>query len=129
MKRLDPTASDQKILATVEEWVRLLAKDRFSEAYDYLYHEQGDHLTPELVRTLIKNYGWIEPHPSGVAFKVTPLEGEGRAVLMRFEDERHIGHLIFDLPLNGEWSDVSAIFDLLIVDNALVFQLQDIHVL
>ncbi len=35
----------------------------------------------------------------------------------------------FDLPVNGEWSDLTATFQILRHGDALVLQLEDIHVM
>ena len=47
------------------------------------------------------------------------------------EKNRHnfVGHVDFDLPLNGEWSDVTATFNIREVEDAWVLCLEDIHVL
>ncbi|WP_432329299.1 hypothetical protein ACRQ5D_14375 [Mucilaginibacter sp. P25] len=48
-------------------------------------------------------------------------------------DERHdmtiIGYVIYDLPINGEWSDLSATFKILQTDNFLMLELNEIHML
>jgi hypothetical protein len=141
MKRLNVQASDREILAAVDEWVKLFAEERYQAAYDYLYHEEGDIWTPELMRTVISNGGSMDPHWTGRTFKVTwsPDDAIGdepidEDVLMRYEDEgdegdRVVGRVIYGLVLDGEPSSVGAVLDIREVDGALVLQLESIHVL
>ncbi len=138
MKRLQPEASDEEILAAVREWIGLLADRRYVEAHTWLHH--GDPTrwpSPEIIATVIRNYGFVEPRTDGRVFQVTPIEtasqGEGGALNVsqsvdRFDDG-HRGVVHFDLPLNGVWSDVTAILEFSEVDGALVFDLDDIHVM
>lgn len=148
MKRLAPDASDEELLQAVEEWVRLLAEERYQDAYDYLYHDERDYIDPQEMKTLISNYGSTEPHWSGEIFKVTLIEDEedeegtldeqtddSSLGLFRYDEQDSrrgdglAGYVLYDLPLNGRWSAVSAILNLRMVHNSLVLQLEDIHVL
>lgn len=82
------------------------------------------------MKTVISNYGSPEPREDGKTFRVTPLVmavGESRYEIDWYDTNR--GEVFFDLPLNGEWSDLSAILDFKVSDDVLVFQLNDIHVL
>ena len=49
--------------------------------------------------------------------------------MQRFESRAHEGHVWFDLPLNGNWSDLTALLNFRTVDEALVLELDDIHVM
>ena len=40
-----------------------------------------------------------------------------------------VGSVEFDLPIDGEWSDLTAIFTLSEVEGSLVLSLEDLHVL
>lgn len=75
MKRLPLEASDQEILDAVREWAGLLIEERYSDAYEFLYHEARlQRWTPELIATLIHHYGSLEPLDGNEVFKVTSLE-------------------------------------------------------
>lgn len=139
MKRLDPRAGEQEVLAAVKEWVRLLADGRYQDACEYLYPGEQS-WSPDKLKLIISNYGSQTPHWSGKKFKVTYLEWtpeeEARLepmVLWRTdappEEDPDRGSVKYDLPLNGEWSQLSAIFNLFVVDGALVLELEDIEVL
>ena len=60
--------------------------------------------------------------------------GGSRFEVYRYNQQRDqspqaIGSAEYNLPLNGEWSDLTAIFELVMVDGALGLWLYDIHVL
>ena len=91
--------------------------------------------TPELLKQTIENYGSLEPMWNGEKFKITPLctatyrpgdEPKNNPFPVHdvrwFEapsDPSLIGHVWFDLPLNGTWSDLTATFDLIAEDGGL----------
>jgi hypothetical protein len=131
-----PERTDEAVRAVIERWVGLLAEDRFEEALGMLAPLPSKAWTPELLATVIRNYGFVEPHPSGRTFRVTPIAtavGNGP----RFEvswypqptrDDRW-GWATYDLSLNGEWSDVTAAFDILDGPFGPVLALDDVHVM
>ncbi len=132
MKQLSLDADDATILAAVRDWVALLVEERYREAYDYLSHAWGDQWSPQLIETVIHNYGSVEPLQDGTTYRVTPLDTATggpapRHEVDRFDDAR--GHVWFDLPLNGQWSDVTATLYVNRSDDTLVLILDDIHVM
>ena len=89
-------------------------------------------------RTVITNYGFIEPHEDSATFKVTSLKanpaGKPFHGVEWYGDDtnkpaEYLGMAAFTLPLNGQWSDVTAMFDIVEDDGGLVLELDDIHVL
>jgi hypothetical protein len=109
------------------------------------------------IKDAVANYGWDQPHPAG-PFKVTPVEAAAPKHsppfdkplqdIRRYEEpvERawdsilvqhggtasgasRIGDIYFDLPLTGQWSDLTAIFGIALFDGALVLALESIDVL
>jgi hypothetical protein len=132
MKRLPTTATDADLLAAVSEWVGLLAEGRYADAYQWLHHPETPRWrSAELIATVVRNYGFIEPRPDGETFTVTPIEtamGDHHdAEVTRYGETR--GDVHFDLPLNGRWSDVTAILEFSVYEGTFVFELDDIHVL
>ena len=89
--------------------------------------------TPELMRTVVRHYGFTEPRRDGCTFVVTPIAeavgGRPRPEqdVLRFGNGSGVVH--FDLPLNGEWSDVTAIIEFEEQRDGLALRLVDIHVL
>jgi hypothetical protein len=140
MKRLSRNASDEDILDGVREWVALLAEERYAEAHAFIAYgaDLAQHWTPTLLMTVIRNCGSVEARSDGRTFRVTPLaDATGGPTpchdVHRFDaddrDEHYLGIVWFDLPLNGEWSDLTATFDLAIDGGEIVLELDDIHVM
>lgn len=131
MIRFPKEATDEEFLAVVRTWVELLAADRYGDACEMMMPD--DHWTPELMRTVVRHYGFIEPRSDGRTFAVTAIAqavgGRTRPQkdVERFEDGSGVIH--FDLPLNGEWSDVTAVIEIEEHRGGLALRLADIHVL
>jgi len=138
MIQLPRNSTDEQILDVVRGWVELLAQERYEEAFQMLRYQPTELWSPELIRNVITNYGFIEPRKDGARFKVTSLKDnlEGKAFheVEWYGDDpnrpaEYLGMAAFTLPLNGEWSDVTAMFDIVEEDGELVLELDDIHVL
>ena len=115
-----------------------MAQEKYDEAFQMLRFHPMEHWSPELIETVIRNYGFIEPREDGLTFKVTSIKdaSEGKAfydVKWYGEDPNrpaeYLGMVAFTLPLNGEWSDDTAVFDIVEVDGEITLELDDIHVL
>jgi hypothetical protein len=131
--------SDDQILALVHAWIGLLAKERYEEAF--ALHTAREHWTPFLARMVIQNYGSLEPRPDGRQFQVTPVETavvgpdgpQNPYQAVDWFDEPAadgvVGMVHTDLPLNGTWSDLTVVFELVAGPEGLWLQLDDIHVL
>lgn len=140
MIRLPPNANDEQILEVARNWIELLAADKYDEALNiFRSTDYAGDWTPELLKTVISYYGSLEPYNSGEIFKVSSLTKEisGKPYQFRvewfeFDEQRSsdfLGSVLFDLPLNDEWSDLTAIFDIFDGSGGLVFELDIIHVL
>jgi hypothetical protein len=138
MIRLPRNATDEQILDLVRAWSELLAQERYEEAFQMLRYHPLKHWSPKLIRTVVTNYGSIEPREQGAKFRATPLNenSEGRVFhgVEWYGDDpnmptEYLGMAGFSLPLNGEWGDVTVMFDIVEEDGGLVLQLDEIHVL
>ncbi len=131
--------SREEVLPFVERWVELLAQDRYEEAVELVEHPLGVNLTADMLRQVVANYGTLEPRRDGKVFRVTSLstavQGEGPNTQQRdvdwFDTENgfRVGHVHFDVPLNGEHSDLTATFWVNERENGFVLELEDLHVL
>ena len=139
MVRLPLNCSDVEILAVAEEWTNRLAAEDYAGAWDMLLHRPGEVWapTPEKIRERIVNCGCetpVEGEPPRVTPTATATGTPWRWLpsLTRTElpPERPgpRGRLDWELPLNGEWSDLVASFDLEMYDGALVFVLAALRV-
>lgn len=133
--RLPASASDAEVLAIVERWAGFLAVEDYEGAYGMTAHEPYFRWTPRLLREVIEGYGLPDPHPDG-PFKVSPLEtakgGPEPRREVSYDDPPRpngaVGGVWFDLPLNGEWSDLTATFSIHRLDEEIVLSLNEVHV-
>jgi hypothetical protein len=133
--RLPVSATDQEILGAVRDWAHALAAQDYERAYGMTAHDGYHAWSASLIRAVIEGYGLAEAHPAG-PFRVTPLEDAKGGPRPRHEVHRHeraapdgiVAEVWFDLPLNGEWSDLTATFAVHPVGDDLVLCLNEIHV-
>jgi hypothetical protein len=87
---------------------------------------------------VIRNYGFIEPLANGRTFAVTPIasaRGDGPFFDVTWFEQSEsmtrdrVGYARYNLPLAGEWSDVTASFDIVKSADGLVLTLDDVHVM
>lgn len=130
------TASDLELLNGVRTWVDLLSEQRFPEAYNLTAHYNDYVWTPDLIRSVIAGYG--APHePGNHEYRISKVSTAKDGPLPRMKVDRwqdaepncRKGFVHFDLPLDGEWSDLAATFEVVETNEKLVLVLQDIHVL
>lgn len=139
---LPEDSTDAEILDAVRVFVELLAKEKYAEAYEKFLPTSDRELTPEIVKALIEGYGFAEPVENNdePPLRVTSLnqmtesEPKDRQQVEWFDyhTERNahvLGMAHYDLPLNGQWSDLTAIFDIIKVEGGIALSLYDIHVL
>jgi hypothetical protein len=138
MIRFPKQTSDEQIFDLIREWVEVLAQERYDEAFQKVRPSQVNHWSPQLIQTVIENYGSVEPRKDGATFRVTSISGNpvGNPAydIEWYEDDpnrpqEYIGYCGMALPLNGEWSDLSALFDIVDLGTEWALELDDIHVL
>ncbi len=135
-------ATPTEILKTVQAWVKLLEQEDYQNAYAFTEHDEYYQWTPDLIKEVIYGYGLPEPHPNGEVYKVTAVDpastvdSEPNHEVNYYEEplpyeEKEaeiIGQVWYDLPLNGEWSDLTATFQILKRETYLTLELAEIHV-
>ena len=141
MHTLPLDAKDEDVFRLVHAWVELLAQEKYVEAFDMLHPQQG--WTAEIMRALIVNYGSLEPMEDGRTFRVTSL-GENPSLEKRDEwpyqdvwwldkdngEQGGSGNWVhFTLPLDGEWGELTAVFELVEVNQRLALEVCMIKVL
>jgi hypothetical protein len=136
-----PECTDAAVLALVELWVGLLVEQRFDDAMAMLGPSGA--WDPGLLGTVIRNYGSVEPREDGRTFSVTSPAattqgGDARFKVSWFDPPVTnrldyapdlLGHASYDLPLDGQWSDVTATFEILNLPDGAVLALDDVHVM
>ena len=126
--------SDEEIIRHIETWIGKLADEDYVSAYNLVDHDPYYKWSPRLIEKVINGYGLPEPHPSGEVFKVTPIssalgEEPTREIERNNYKDNRIGYVMYDLPLNGKWSDLSATFRLENNEAGVKVILEEIHVL
>lgn len=143
MKVLPADAGDDEILEVCREWVDLVAAGRIADAIDLLYvpaaYQASQRWTRESLPTYIGNYGSWEPLADGRVVRMTPMATarvpDGRpnfqphADVVRLTQNRSAGSVELDVPLDEEWSDMTAQFEFAPVDGGIGVSLYDLHVL
>lgn len=139
MVTLPLDASDAEVLAVVRRWVDLLAAGQYAQAQALLLRDGAERdWPPELVAEVIAAYEPPSGASSGAVSHVTPV-GQAQVLDLRPHHEVArweaggrpgvVGDVHFDLPMNGAWSDLTAIFWLRRVAEGMALELFDIHVL
>jgi len=139
MITLPVSATDADIFAVVQRWVDLLADGDFGQAQSLLMRDGAEReWTPQVVADLIESYELPPAVRSVGKSRVTPI-GEAsvfdiqpRPSVSRWVADGRpgvVGDVHFDLPINGVWSDLTAIFLLRQVAGGIALELFDIHVL
>jgi hypothetical protein len=129
----DQHIDDDGILRAVEAWIDDLARGDYDTAFARTRHDPYYQWTPDLIRRVIAGYGLLERHPSGAVFMVTPRGSAAGHPHYRCveRDARPPGALavvLHDLPLNGEWSDLTVTFRVEPKDDTFELVLEEIHV-
>jgi hypothetical protein len=134
MELLPPTASDDDLLDAVRRWVDVVASGDFQGAIDFLFPAEygGQPWTASGLETYIANYGFWEPLGDGSTVRMTPIATAGGDKLPVQEVSRYVDRLPeidFDVPLDGQWSDLTAQFIVVEVDGKWALSLYDLHVM
>jgi hypothetical protein len=126
---LPRNASDSQILDAVRAWADALAAEDYAGALALV--DALPHWTPELLQTVVTNYGSVDAMRDGSTYRVTPLDAARGGPSPRHEVDRDGDRISvwFDLPLNGAWSDLTATFDVVRRDGGLVPVLEDVTVM
>ena len=109
------------------DWFRLLAREAFVEAVSRLDepNSYGECWGAERIQRVLRDYARSE---SVRIADPDTIAGDSRPSLVEFADGRGYS-FEHDVPLGGEWSDLTAQFEFLRRPNGYAVVLHDIHVL
>lgn len=82
MKTLPANASDEDILSLMQEWVNLLAEEKYDEAYHYFVNEEHNvwNWSPQNLKETIQTYGgYNSDREISIVTSWEEAEGEERA--------------------------------------------------
>jgi len=127
---LPENASDAVILAAVDRWAALLEAEQYQAAFNATDHDPAMRWSAELMRDVITQYGDAEPGQR-VTVDGKPTDVSQRKNVRRFPGNKHglVGHVWYDLNINGLASDLTATFGLRAERDGLVLVLEEIHVM
>jgi hypothetical protein len=127
-------AGDEAILAAVRRWIGLLAAEEFEAAVESLHPGAEDGIRTMSAAQLRERIAQYEPAPplSPGPSRVTPAETAGGPFESIEEvyrtDDGTPTSVDFSVPVNGEWSELTAFFDVHTGPDGLALSLTDIYV-
>jgi len=127
-------SADEELLAEVHAWIELLSEGNFANALQRIPGEQDEAWTPQLLEQVVAGYGLPRPHPRGVRFQVTSPGNAAGAVQVALVEREvlppgALAYVEHSLPLNGQWSDLTATFVLYPSESKASLRLREVHVL
>jgi hypothetical protein len=143
MTVLPVDATDAEILAVCREWMERVAAGDVEGAIEMLhvperYDESQRWTVGSLVR-YVGNYGSWDARPDGRTWRITspataltPADRRDfrpTAEVVRHPTDPRSGSVDVDLPLDGEWSDLTALLKFEPVEGGIGLSLYDVHVL
>lgn len=137
MIRLPLDCPDDAILAAADAWAELLASEDYAGAFAMLCHDRGRSwvASADALRACISECGCETPKEPPRVTSTATAAGE-RWLYLPSLTRTHLpperpgprGRLDWQLPLNGEWSDLVATFDLEEREGKIVFVLAALRV-
>jgi hypothetical protein len=140
MNKLPLNANREAIITAVEAWVDLLVAKKYQAALDFIYPIPYPEWDAQYLETWIRNYGHDQPLKNGRVVEITPRnQAKGEQYNKDFEvDEPQIdettgltviGMVLYDVPLDGEWSDLTIQFNVCKFEKGLVLDMNGFHVM
>lgn len=140
MKKIPLHASEEVLIKAVEEWVDLLVAKKFQEALDFIYPIPYPEWNAGYLERWIGNYGFDQPLKDGSKVEITSrVDAKGNQYSREYEPcDPHIdeatglevvGMVFYDVPLDGEWSDLTAQFQVCELKGELVLDMHGLHVM
>ncbi|MCB2408238.1 DUF7668 domain-containing protein [Hymenobacter lucidus] len=134
MHLFDSSKIKHQILLFIREWIALLFEEKFAEACNRIdgsiHPENSVAWTPELLNEVLMDYAWHERMPVVTNPAKMDLTDE-QVYFYKYDSPAQHGYAVeYDIPLDGEWSDLTAQFSFVENSNNLyTITLEGIHVL
>lgn len=120
-------ATNEEVLDIVRTWIDILASAGYEAAFTAIaFDTKNEAWTPHFLKISVEGYRSPEYYPDVEQFHVTDWrtvqggnsEAEQNITWYKPNDSLLAGKVMFDLPVNGQWSDLMAEFDIWDNDNA-----------
>lgn len=130
--------NSKKVLVTVANWISLLSQEKYEESFSLLENDPNSDLSPSLIKEIITSYELPPQAGDDSDFSIVTLVETAKVVDYRPDQEvdwyeknpdDNVGMVHHSLPINGIWSDLTAIFRLQRIKDGVVLLLEDIHVM
>lgn len=136
MIEISSESPEQAILTFVKGWMKLLADGRLEEACALIDepNSYGIAWTPGMIRDMVNatfspDTRFHTSHPEGPVF-TDPFQLEEQRDVEVIEFDDGSGYAFdYDIPLNGEWRDLTAQFEFRTSPDGHAVVLHDLHVL
>lgn len=130
MKQLPASISDEELFSFIDQWVLLLEREDYDAAFAWTDHVPHMGWTADLLRLVIKAYGEASPDQR-VTLEGVPTDiSQHKAIdWWTGERQRELGNIWYDLNIDGEASDLTALFELERRDGIVVVALDEITVM
>ena len=136
MIEISPDEPEKSMLVFVKRWLKLLSDGRLDEACALLDEPNCYKVswTPDLIKQTVNEIFSPDSrfylyHPEGPVFTDPHELKEGRDIdAVEFADGSGYSFW-YDVPLNGEWSELTAQFEFLKTPKGYAVVLHDLHVL
>jgi len=127
---LIPASTDEPVITFTRftrDWFRLLARGEFASAVSHLDepNSYGEWWDAERIQGVLRDFARSEAVP---VTDPDTIAGDGHPSLVELADGRGYS-FEHDVPLGGEWSDLTAQFEFLRRASGYAVVLHDIHVL
>jgi len=126
-------ASKQSVIQAIEEWIDLLANEDYVSAADFLQSEVDNEWTPDLLKGVIEGH---RVHRDQIGHSIVSRPSETLKGLKPRQDVTFVsgrgqivGEVWYDMPLLGEWSDLTATFLLLKTEGGSTLVLENLHMM
>jgi hypothetical protein len=141
--KLKTPPSKPDIEEAIHTWLDLLAEERYTEAYTFTLHDSYNQWTPKLLESVINGYGLPYDESEGkrkckvTSWSSAANDGSKYYKNIEFYDVprlhsnpmfKEIGEIRYDLPVDGEWSDLTVTFKILQAEDCVTLELDEIHV-
>ncbi|MES9956462.1 MAG: hypothetical protein ABW086_05385 [Sedimenticola sp.] len=136
MLRISTENPSDGFIEFIQSWFDLLAANHLEEACMALDKPNiyGIKWSPDMIKSILEeNFGpetiFGKEHPEGVSVTaIAETKGEVSPDVIKFTDGS--GYSVeHDVPLNGEWSDLTAQFEFLRFRHGYAVVLHDLHVM
>lgn len=128
MTPLPATATDEELIAFIDEWAELLEQEDYEAAFAFTDHVPGTRWTPELIRDAIRSHGPADPDQR-VTLHGVPIETTQRKEVDHWTTSPNgcFGEVWYGLNIDGRATDLTATFVLQQVEGGIAVLLDDIH--